>query len=70
MTAIPLNAIIIISIAIIRGVFMTAKSTKSKTNRKKQVRLQKSRLLIKKQQRKIQKKQPDLPEPQSPVIVF
>lgn len=34
---------------------MTAKSTKSKTNRKKQVRLQKSRLLIKKQQRKIQK---------------
>ena len=37
---------------------------------KKQVRIQKSRLLIKKQQRKIQKKQPDLPEPQSPVIVF
>lgn len=74
MTSKPLNAIIIISIAIIRGVVMAAKSTKSKTTGKRRIRQQKSRLRIK-NNKKNNEKQPEkekLPAGNQPetVIVF
>ena len=72
MTSKPLNAIIIISIAIIRG---SCNGSKVYQMEKRRIRQQKSRLRIKKQQEKQRKEQPEkekLPAGNQPemVIVF